>query len=324
LNKQRLNDLLTRLILTSLLGVRRVIRGPRYLNTQVLFFPEYPAGFNYVVWKFIRYCGVTYRPLSRIHLEEVSESIVYRQLLKLFNFKPISNRTFIYAYEDNTRNVVDVSNYIEAMDRLSKERKYYFINAGCSDISKQAVSKWMLQVFGYSTMVDPLKYEARMVVKSDTNGIHDGTVVQGPLACKDIEADSVYQIIVDNSVATNRVEDLRLVLVGDQIPVLYRKQRPLDQRFSNTNTIVYLDDPEQYFSADELRKIIEFRRASNIDICELDVLRDKKDKRIYIVDVNRTVSGPPNHLGLANTIRAVARIANAFEGEFLQSSRYLS
>lgn len=314
----RLNDLLYRGSIYAFLKYRKIVKGPKYMDTQVLFFPEFPAGFNYVVRKFVGACGVRFRPLSRIHLEELSENFFYRAYLKLFGVRSEVNRTFIYAYEDNTKSLVDVEKHVRESEGVPEGKEYRFINSGCMDISKQEVSRCMNEVFGYSTIVDPLTFDQKMVRKSDTNGIHDGEVVQGPLQASDLDDDSVYQRIVDNTAGSDMVQDLRLVVVGQQIPVLYRKQRPLNDRFSNTNTIVFLEEPESYFSKEELDNIRKFMGVFRLDICEMDVLRDKNDKQIYVVDVNRTVSGPPNHLGIPKSIKAVSKIAAAFEEEFLQ------
>lgn len=291
----------------------------KYLDTQILFFPEFPSGFNYVARKFVAASGVRFKPFSRIHLEELSESFVYRLILKLFGVSSEKNRTIIYAFEDNTRNMVDVEHYVNNCEGAAAESKnFVYLNSRCMDISKQVVAKCMQEVFGYSTFVDPLTCTSEMVKKSDTNGIHDGEVVQGPLTADQIEDDYVYQLIVDNRVGGDMVQDLRLVVIGNQIPALYRKQRPLHDRFSNTNTIVHLEEPLDYFSQDELDNLVKFVAEFELDICEMDVLRDAKNKQIYVVDVNRTVSGPPNHLSLAKSMAVVGKLSEAFEQEFLK------
>lgn len=262
------------------------------------------------------------RPLSRIHLEELSDNVMHRAWLKLFGVNSAENRTIIYAFEDNTTSIVDVKDYIKNCERLPKGKKYYFINASCEDISKQSVSKWMTEVFGYATEVDPETYTEVMVRKSDTNGIHDGEEVQAPIGKDSVDPNSVYQKLIDTSVDANYVQDLRLVVIGDSIPVLYRKQRSITERFSNTNTTVYLENPHDYFSQEELENIVRFRQVSGLDVCELDVLRDNDNKKIYIVDVNRTISGPPNHITLLDSLKAIALMGNAFEKEYLESKKH--
>jgi hypothetical protein len=54
-----------------------------------------------------------------------------------------------------------------------------------------------------------------------------------------------------------------------------------------------------------------------LDYGELDVLRDLGDRRIYVVDVNPTPDGPPNHIGAADSEIALARMADAFNEVFL-------
>ena len=64
--------------------------------------------------------------------------------------------------------------------------------------------------------------------------------------------------------------------------------------------------------------MLRFARALGIDYGELDILRDRDDGRIYIVDVNNTPFGPPNHLPWSDSRRAVRRLAHAVSEQFLE------
>jgi hypothetical protein len=55
----------------------------------------------------------------------------------------------------------------------------------------------------------------------------------------------------------------------------------------------------------------------DLDYGELDLLRDRGDGRIYVVDVNSTPWGPPNHISEDQSRIAVARMASAFRQAFL-------
>lgn len=314
----RLHQQFYRFTLLSYIRIRKFLRSAKYMDTQILFFPEYPADYNYVVHKFVSACGVRMRPFSRIHLYELSDNFLYRQYLKLRGVNSGKSRIFIYAFEDNTRSLIDVEKFLAESEGIPPaDANITYINTKSGDISKQKVTDCMQKVFGYSSLVDPMTFDQKMVRKSDTNGIHDGEILQGPISKEDYDELSVYQQIIDNSVENEMVQDLRVVMVGKQVPVLYRKRRPMNDRFSNTNTITYLEKPEDYFSQEELENLAKFTAAFNLDVCEMDVLRDNGNKQIYVVDVNRTVSGPPNQLSLGNAITAVGRIADAFEAEFL-------
>jgi hypothetical protein len=59
-------------------------------------------------------------------------------------------------------------------------------------------------------------------------------------------------------------------------------------------------------------------REMRLDFGELDVLRDRHDGRIYVVDVNRTPWGPPRTLGTRGALRAIDLVAEAFHDAFLR------
>lgn len=54
-----------------------------------------------------------------------------------------------------------------------------------------------------------------------------------------------------------------------------------------------------------------------LDWGELDILRNKDDGRAYIVDVNNTPAGPPNHLSKEDKERALQQLATTFARVFL-------
>jgi len=72
------------------------------------------------------------------------------------------------------------------------------LNAGATDISKSRVQRVFHEVFGYSLEVDPTTHRGPMVCKAETNAVHDGRIVEGPIDRP--EAGAVYQVVVDNTV----------------------------------------------------------------------------------------------------------------------------
>jgi len=89
---------------------------------------------------------------------------------------------------------------------------------------------------------------------------------------------------------------LRIPVICGKIPFAYKKYRPIETRFSNTNARAELVDKSAVISADEEAKILAFCRKQGVDYAELDVLRDNDTQKLYVVDVNPTPWGPPNHL----------------------------
>lgn len=188
------------------------------------------------------------------------------------------------------------------------------LNAKCCDISKTTVARAFGAAFGYGLEVDPASYSGPMVEKSDDNGLHDGRIVQGPLQPL---PGRVYQRLIDNQADDRFVLDLRTPLVGGSIPFVYLKYRPIYDRFSNSNTRCVRKPASDVFSPGEISGIITFAKAMGLDYGELDVLRDRNDGRIYIVDVAKTPFGPPNHLDREDGRSAIKEMGEAFEREFL-------
>ena len=188
-------------------------------------------------------------------------------------------------------------------------------NLRCVDISKQHVERVHRQVFGYGCHVDPRTHRGPCVCKSDQNAAHDGTIIQCPI--ESVDARFVYQRVIDNTSSDGMALDIRVPVFGSTIPFCYLKRRPLGQRFSNENSAVDLCDVGKLLKADEVERLLQFCDAIGLDYGELDVLRDNGDGRIYVVDVNNTPDGPPNHLPDADAEIALQRMADAFTQEFL-------
>ena len=173
------------------------------------------------------------------------------------------------------------------------QRNSNIINFNCKDVSKEYTNKVFKQVFGYDLGVDPLSYTGKCVAKSNLNAQHDGRVIDCPTT--NIEAGVVYQKLVDNEVQENAVLDYRVPVFKQEIPLVYKylkKNQTKEQRFYGYPSLlsVELAEAEEVFSQDEINKIISFCENIGLDYGELDILRDKQDQRIYIVDANNTPS----------------------------------
>lgn len=189
------------------------------------------------------------------------------------------------------------------------------VNLRCRDISKHHVERIHQAVFGYGAEVDPRAHVGPCVRKSDANAAHDGVILHAPLGA--IEPGYVYQRVIDNSTGDGYVCDIRVPFIGGEVPFCYLKRRPIERRFDNKNTAVRLQSVEQSFSREEVERLQRFCMAIGLDYGELDVLRDNGDGRIYVVDVNNTPDGPPNHLAAAEADEALDRMAATFARVFL-------
>jgi hypothetical protein len=184
------------------------------------------------------------------------------------------------------------------------------INFNCTDISKSRVAAASEKAFGFPLAVDPARYVGPAVEKSQVNAAHDGHIVQCPTSAVPGRA---YQRVIDNrALDPELVEDLRTSTVGGRPVVVFIKRRPVTKRFQNTNVQVEMRMPEQVFSPAELEQISAFTREIGLDWGGVDVLRDRNDGRLHIVDANKTDMGPPIALNLADKMVATHTLARAF------------
>jgi len=182
-------------------------------------------------------------------------------------------------------------------------RRYNF---ACTDVSKSHVAAVFEQVFGYPLTIDPALWTGPAVEKGEDNGAHDGRLVQCPSPAL---PGRVYQRVID-TVDGDQVVDLRTPCVGGTPVMVFVKRRPVVDRFANYNSSVSLSRPEDHFSPDELATIGRFCAAMKLDWGGLDILRDRSDGRLYVVDVNKT-DMPPLRLPWLQKMDAIARLAEA-------------
>ncbi len=191
------------------------------------------------------------------------------------------------------------------------------INYGCRDVSKTNVARACEAAFGNPLAVDPHSYVGAAVEKSEINAAHDGRIIQCPAPAAPGRA---YQRVIDNrGVNPDLVEDLRTCTVGGKPICVFIKRRPVTKRFQNTNTEVELRTPEEVYSPAEIEQISAFTREMGLDWGGVDVLRDRTDGRLYIVDANKTDMGPPITLNLADKLVATRMLAKAFR-EFVRGA----
>lgn len=185
------------------------------------------------------------------------------------------------------------------------------VNFGCRDVSKTNVARACAAAFGNPLAVDPTTYVGPAVEKSEINAAHDGRIVQCPTQAL---PGRVYQRVVDNRMPSNMdlVEDLRTSTVGGKPVCVFIKRRQVSKRFLNTNTEVLLRTPQEVFSQEELDQITAFTREIGLDWGGVDVLRDRADGRLYIVDANKTDMGPPIALNLPDKLVATRMLAKGF------------
>ncbi len=183
------------------------------------------------------------------------------------------------------------------------------LNGDCQSIAKSHVARVFEECFGYALTVDPERWTGPMVEKSEINGAHDGRIIHGPCPPR---PGHVYQRVIDNRTGNGLVEDLRCPTIGGEIPLVMYKRRRIETRFCNSNDEVEIAETGDVLSAQEVEQLGRFSRAMKLDWGGLDVLRDRSDGRLYVVDVNKTDMGPPIAMALGDKITVTRKLAAAF------------
>lgn len=178
-------------------------------------------------------------------------------------------------------------------------KNHQTINLFSTDISKKRLDILFKEVFGYNTEIDPLLYQGQVLEKGNINAKKSAKIIQCPIQQK--KEDYVYQIVIDNQYDDNYVIDYRVPIFKDSIPFVYKKFIPLKARFSSMPDKVFIKETEEIFNKEEVDNIIKLCQAMNVEYGELDVLRNKTDNKIYVVDVNDTPGALPGYRKLYET-----------------------
>ena len=143
--------------------------------------------------------------------------------------------------------------------------------------------------------------------------MHDGVIEQCPVIPRE---GFVYQKLINNVLPNGMVEDIRIPVINNTIPLVYKKNRQLSNRFSNDNSNTKVYKTTSVLSEKEIRNILHFCEKLQIDYCEIDAVRDYPEGLLYIVDVNHCPSGPPNHLAFGKSLYVIRKLAHSFDVEY--------
>lgn len=168
-----------------------------------------------------------------------------------------------------------------------------WINGHCRDISKRTIQRIFEAIFGYPLAIDPLTHQGVCLRKSNRNYVKDAVVVDCPVPAAEIDEQSVYERLVDSRADELGIVELCPSVVGGAVVSVRRWIRP-DWFHSRQLSTVILDEtvviPGSVFSHRELEQLSAFCTAIGLDFGELNVMRDREDGRIYIIDANNTPS----------------------------------
>jgi hypothetical protein len=181
-------------------------------------------------------------------------------------------------------------------------------NFGVGDVSKSHVARVMEEVFGYPLAVDPATHAGEAAEKGEGNGLHDGRLVICPTEPAPGKA---YQRMIKTEGEDGWAYDLRTACVGRRPVVVFLKKKPASARFSIQNTSVVVKTPDELFSPAEIAQLERFCEAMQLDWAGLDVLREHATGRLYVVDVNKTDTGPAVVLNWADRAKATTLLSAA-------------
>ena len=206
---------------------------------------------------------------------------------------------------------------VRAEDPVLGERGKYtkVINGACNDIGKEKVEDVFSHVFGYGMRIDPRTFNGPCVQKSNRNAANDGQIVECP---REPEKGYVYQKLIDTQEGDMAV-DMRLSIFNDKLPLAYLRYKHISDRFRNTKKSVRVP-VQDILSEDEQRTIIRFCQMLGLDYGELDLIREKSDGKLYIVDANNTPYAPrAGHQVSYGEFEIFLKTASeCFAAEFLQ------
>lgn len=156
------------------------------------------------------------------------------------------------------------------------------INARCNDVTKLRTDVEFHRAFGYSSLVNPRK--ERSIEKTEVQATKEMREV--PPGTKP-RAGFVYQRPIDTRNKQGHYVDLRCNLVGHRIFRVFVKRK--SRRFTGDGDArSEIVPPSHVFSREEIANIERMSELFGCDFADMDVLRDRKDGRIYVVDVNYT------------------------------------
>jgi hypothetical protein len=202
----------------------------------------------------------------------------------------------VFYFEDVT---------VGAPPRIAGHR---LLNAGVTDISKSRVAEAFGRIAGYDLKLDPTTHRGQAVEKNELNGKHDGRLVDCPTAPLPGKS---YQRFIDSSDGATAF-DYRTTIINRKPQFVLVKTKPAGDRFSIHNATVTFHELDKVFSAVEIDLIRRFAEEMQLDWGAFDVLRDRTSGRIYVVDVNKTDTGPAVDLSLKDRGKLKRAIAGAF------------
>lgn len=238
------------------------------------------------------------------------DSVVY-QLCEYLDFTLSNNPTqsfdIAFKYFDATFFSADL------LDILADIRDVV-VNAHSLDISKQTMGEIFAEVFGYAIAINPTQATGLGVSKSNINRLRDGQCLTLPIAPAEVKSYLVYQKFIDAEQDGQWLE-YGVPIYDAFIPTVLLQSRPSSHataNFSDQFTNIQLVNVNNIFSEQEQQQLVTFAKKLGLDYGELDVLRDRHDGKIYVVDINNTPCEFPQNLTAATKKLLIKKLSDAF------------
>lgn len=208
----------------------------------------------------------------------------------------------------------DAQDIVSVPDIFASTEKLV-VNIGCVDVTKWNVDRIHNDVFGYSILV-PAGQKGYCVRKHPGQSAKNSKIVECPDGyCND---GYLYQRLIDSRISHNFVRDYRVPIFWGNIPLVFLKDRPVEQAFKiDDRTLkVSVAETKDVFSNEELLKICDFASEIGLDVGEMDIVRSNYDGLIYILDVNNI---PGSRVFGHVDISIVDKLTNVFRKELLKN-----
>lgn len=157
-----------------------------------------------------------------------------------------------------------------------------------------------------------MRHEGPIVEKTDENSVKDTRILTGPLDPHEVRDGYVYERLIDTLVGDDETHSYRVPMYDGRAPVVIEKTYAATDRFGSNTKRAQLTTSEDAFSLEERDRLRAFVNDMGMDYAELDVLRDRRDGRIYVVDANSTPHGPPVKVTDEERARLYTVLADAF------------
>jgi len=172
---------------------------------------------------------------------------------------------------------------------LIAEKGIPVINRHCSNVRKDYVDAVSREIFGYSSLIDPLVHIGAAVEKSNEQAAHNGRIIECPITR--VKDNHIYQKLINNQVQEDTYRDIRIPVFGKSIPLVFFKNKDVSIRFtgrSSVSHIIYPSEFNYFFPPGLLDKVLWFCEVIGMDYGEVDLLYDKQENRYYVIDANKT------------------------------------